>query len=204
MFKSSNYFGAFLVSQEQFIEDSHNSVITNINILAMFPKLMNGYSWENENVQKFIRSTDHQFDVIVAEDFYSDSFLMFAHKHKAPIVTICPFGVTDFIERQQGLISPSSFVPHWALPYSDNMSFAERFHNTYIIIYDYLVRHFVHLPSEEAFAQKHFAHLAPLPSIKEILNNVSVVLINTHRAISPPRPSMPSIFLFILLNPSLP
>lgn len=177
-------------------------MITNINILAMFPKLMNEYSWESANVQRFIKSTEHRFDVIVAEDFYADSFLMFAHKFKAPIVTICPFGVTDFIERQQGLISLSSYVPHWALPYSDKMSFMERLHNTYVILYDYYVRHFIHLPSEEHLAQKHFSHLAPLPTIKEILSNVSVVLINTHRAITPPRPAMPSIFLFISSNPT--
>lgn len=107
-----------------------------------------------------------------------------------------PFGVTDFIERQQGLISPSSFVPHWALPYSDNMSFSERWYNSIVIIYDYLVRHFIHLPSEEAFATKNFAHLAPLPPLKVILKNISVVLINTHRAITPPRPQMPSIYLY--------
>lgn len=60
-------------------------------MLAMFPKLINGYAWENANVQKFVKSSGLHFDVIVAEDFYSDSFLMFAHKHKAPIVTICMF-----------------------------------------------------------------------------------------------------------------
>lgn len=174
-----------------------------IDILATFSKMSNGYSWENANVQKFIKSTDHQFDVIVAEDFYVDSFFMFAHKYNAPIVTICPFGVPDFLDRQQGLMSPSSFVPHWALPYSDNMSFAERLHNTFAIIYDYLVRHFVHLPNEERLAQKHFSHLAPLPSLKEILNNVSVVLVNTHRAISPPRPAMPSIIQFFLIQPHI-
>lgn len=113
---------------------------------------------------------------------------------------IGPFGVTDFIERQQGLLSPPSFVPHWALPYTDDMSFSERWSNTIAVAYDYLVRNLVHLPSEEQFAQKYFAHLAPLPSLKELLQNVSLNLVNTHRAVSPPRPSMPGKRLVSILR----
>lgn len=43
------------------------------------------------NVQTFIKSTDHQFDVIINDEFMTESFLMFAHKHKAPVVTIGKF-----------------------------------------------------------------------------------------------------------------
>ena len=78
------------------------------------------------------------------------------------------------------------------LAYSDNMSFIERWYNTIVIIVDAFVRNWIHLPSEERFAQKYFAHLAPLPPLKEILQNISVNLVNTHRANSLPRPSMPS------------
>lgn len=38
---------------------------------------------------------------------------MFAHKFKAPIVTICAFGVPSFVESSFGLVTPLSFVPHW-------------------------------------------------------------------------------------------
>lgn len=79
------------------------------------------------------------------------------------------------------------------LPYSDNMSFTERWYNTVVTIFDVIVRNWIHLPSEERLAHKHFAHLAPLPPLKEILRNISMNLVNTHRAISPPRPSMPSV-----------
>lgn len=51
----------------------------------------NKYNIENANVQEFIKRTDLHFDVIVSEEFYADSFLMFAHKHKAPVVSICKF-----------------------------------------------------------------------------------------------------------------
>lgn len=78
------------------------------------------------------------------------------------------------------------------LPFSDNMSFRDRCFNTVVTIYDWLVRKFAFLPTEEAYTRKHFAHLAPLPTINDLVRNVSLVLVNTHRAIAVPRPSMPS------------
>lgn len=101
------------MDQKSFIEQSGGSIFTAINDMKNFPRLWNPYALENANVQKFIHSTGHRFDVIINEEFFADSFLMFAHKFKAPIVSICPFGVTEYIDRQQGLLSPPSIVPHW-------------------------------------------------------------------------------------------
>lgn len=74
------------------------------------------------------------------------------------------------------------------------MSFMERWYNTFVTLFDWIVRHLVFLPSERAYANKYFAHLGPLPHLNDIIHNVSVVLVNSHRSISPPRPSMPSIY----------
>lgn len=52
---------------------------------------MNQHAFENPNVQKLIHSTDLHYDVVINEEFFADSFLMFAHKFKAPIITICEY-----------------------------------------------------------------------------------------------------------------
>lgn len=77
------------------------------------------------------------------------------------------------------------------LPYSDNMSFLQRWHNAIISTYEWIVRKYVYIPNEEELAKKYFAHLAPLPTMDRLMNNISVILVNTHRALSPPRASMP-------------
>lgn len=79
------------MNQDELIERSSGSVFRSIMILTMLPKMMNGYNLGNPNVQKFIKSTGLHFDVIVAEEFFADSFLMFSYKFKAPVVTICKF-----------------------------------------------------------------------------------------------------------------
>ena len=81
------------MSQNDLIQNAGGSVFSAINILAFLPKIINEYTLESANVQNFIKSTGHHFDVIVAEDFYSDSLLMFAHKFNAPVVTICMFSI---------------------------------------------------------------------------------------------------------------
>lgn len=46
---------------------------------------------QTTNVQKFINTDKSHFDVILAEQFFQESFLMFAHKYNAPIVTLSEF-----------------------------------------------------------------------------------------------------------------
>lgn len=77
------------------------------------------------------------------------------------------------------------------LTYSDKMTFTERWYNVAVGFYDWIIRNFVYLPNEEEFTRRFFAHLEPLPSMDELLQKVAVILVNTHRALSPPRPSMP-------------
>lgn len=100
------------MKQEDLIERSSGSAFAGMLFLPTFMKVLNEHAFQSANVQKFIKSTGQHFDIIVGEEFYSDAFLMFAHKHKAPVVTICPFGVPEFIDYQHGLLTPSSIVPH--------------------------------------------------------------------------------------------
>lgn len=71
------------------------------------------------------------------------------------------------------------------------MTFFQRWYNAVVSFYDALVRRFVFIPAEDALAKKYFAHLAPLPPLIDLLNNISVMFVNNHRALSPPRPAMP-------------
>lgn len=79
------------------------------------------------------------------------------------------------------------------LAYSDNMSFTERFHNTIVSITDWVVRRWITIPAHDEIAQKYFKHLGDIPSIDELQQNVSIIFVNSHRSLAPPRPSLPHI-----------
>lgn len=85
---------------EDFLKMAGGTAFGGINDLAFLSRMFNPHAWENANVQKFIKSTGQHFDVIINEEFFGDSFLMFAHKFKAPIVTICKCNTLLFFRKK--------------------------------------------------------------------------------------------------------
>lgn len=75
------------------------------------------------------------------------------------------------------------------------MSFTQRWYNTIFSLSEWIVRRFVHIPWQTKLSEKYFGHLGPLPSLDDINKNVSLILINSHRSVLPPRPSMPGMIL---------
>uniref|UniRef100_A0A182W6E0 Uncharacterized protein n=1 Tax=Anopheles minimus TaxID=112268 RepID=A0A182W6E0_9DIPT len=149
---------------------------------------------ESENVRQFIRRTDLEFDLIVAEQFFQESWLMFAHKYDAPILTISTYGYSDFFDRIMGLQTPWSFVPHMILSYEDDMNFLQRAYNVLLSMCDSVYRNYKYLPQQDQLAREAFGELttAPdrLPSVTELEQSISVILVNSHPILSIPRPSI--------------
>lgn len=74
--------------QEQLFRQSTVSPFKQAIQYFDFLRLSADYALSSANVQAFLKRSDQQFDLIVNEEFFHDSFLMFGHKFKAPIVTI--------------------------------------------------------------------------------------------------------------------
>lgn len=151
------------------------------------------FALENPNVQQFIEQDDSVFDLVISEQFYQEAFLMFAHKYRAPIVTIGTLGYSDFMDRAMGLLTPWSFVPHPILLYMDDMTFSQRCYNFLVSAVDALIRKYYYMPRQDKLAQKYFSAIEgpeSFPSVYELEKSISVMLINSHVSTSPPRPSI--------------
>nr|XP_029709428.1 UDP-glucuronosyltransferase 1-9-like [Aedes albopictus] len=152
------------------------------------------HAFEADNVQRFMREEGLRFDLVIAEQFAQEAFLMFGHKFDAPIVTINTLGYTDYIDRSFGMITPLSFVPHFFTEFTDEMNFYERCYNVILTVYDWAYRKFVYLPQHNAVAKQYFGTpnnaAEGLPSVEELEKNVSVILSNNHIISFRPRPKM--------------
>lgn len=104
-----------------------------------------------------------------------------------------PFGMTENYDYEMGLLTPLSHVSSAMLPYTDQMDFTQRWHNTMLSIFGYLVRRIVHNTLQTQLIKTHFSHLNDLPSIDELRKNISIIFVNAHRSITYPRPSMPGL-----------
>ncbi|XP_055312528.1 UDP-glucosyltransferase 2-like isoform X2 [Sitodiplosis mosellana] len=182
-----------IIKDEDIYKVVHYSPFAVVDAFRSFANASLDYALADKNVKKFIHRTDLHFDLVINEDIYYDALLMFGHKFKAPIVTICPYGIPDFFDHEMGLLTPLSHVSHTLLTYTDQMNFFQRWHNTILSGYDWFLRRFYHVPLQTNLLKKHFGHLKPLPSIDELRKNISVIFANAHRAITHPRPSMPSL-----------
>jgi glucuronosyltransferase len=103
-------------------------------------------------------------------------------------------GFSDFMDRNMGLLTPWSFVPHPVLLYTDKMSFFQRCHNTILSLTDMFLRKYRYLPKQDKLVRQYFQTMPePLPSVHELEKSISVMLINNHISTNPPRPSMPGL-----------
>uniref|UniRef100_A0A1Y9H2X1 Uncharacterized protein n=1 Tax=Anopheles dirus TaxID=7168 RepID=A0A1Y9H2X1_9DIPT len=177
-------------------DSKYNSDLNNLFLYWRVGLSTTQYALENENVQQFIEHDDTDFDVIISEQFYQEAFLMFAHKYRAPIVTLCTLGHANHIDQAMGLVTPWSFVPHPVLLLSDDMTFSQRCYNFVISLADLVVRQLYYIPQQNKLAQKHFARIEGpelMPSVRDLEKSISVILVNSHHSTSPPRPNIPGL-----------
>uniref|UniRef100_A0A034VV73 UDP-glucuronosyltransferase n=1 Tax=Bactrocera dorsalis TaxID=27457 RepID=A0A034VV73_BACDO len=157
--------------------------------------LTSEYALNDPKVKALIASKDQHFDLIILEQFFHESFLMFAHKFKCPVVTLGTMGYADNMDHTMGLLTPWSFIPHLLLSHTDQMTFSQRAYNTYLSLYDAVMRRWYYMPKMQEMAERHFTGQVegPLPHVRQLEKNISLMLINSHRSLDVPRPSMPGL-----------
>lgn len=172
----------------------YDSVINNFYLVYDVGLMTTEYALNDAQVKAFMNKTDQHFDVIVLEQFFHDSWLTFAHKFKAPIVTIATLGHAFYFDHAMGLLTPWAFVPHNVLQLNDEMSFVERCRNFYWALTDTLLRKYYYMSKMQIMADRYFTGLdGPVPSVLDLEKNISLRIVNNHRSMMNPRPMMPGL-----------
>ncbi|XP_063705004.1 UDP-glycosyltransferase UGT4-like [Culicoides brevitarsis] len=188
-----------MVSFKQFYERKSHSHVTSLLNIYDIGYATSKHGLQDKKVQHLIKSDENHFDIIIAEQFMQESWLMFAYKYRAPVVTLNTFGYSDAYDRIYGYYTPWSVVSHHLLPYNDEMSFIERAHNALICSIDWALRNFYHYPKQQALIDEYFVpHMKLMknesfPDIYKLERKVALILVNSHVALDHPRPSMPNL-----------
>uniref|UniRef100_A0A182NI27 UDP-glucuronosyltransferase n=1 Tax=Anopheles dirus TaxID=7168 RepID=A0A182NI27_9DIPT len=152
------------------------------------------YAFTRDNVMDFLRNDNSQFDLLLAEQFYQEAYLMLAHKYKIPIVSIGTFGFAQYMAPMMGLMSAWSHVPHEFLPFTDHMTLYQRAYNSFVSAYELFLRSWHYLPQQQAMADKYFSFLpGPLPRLSELERQVSVILLNSYPPLTSTRAKVPAL-----------
>nr|XP_022918225.1 UDP-glucuronosyltransferase 2C1-like [Onthophagus taurus] len=146
-------------------------------------------SFENKDVQNLIKS-DEKFDLIIIEAFLNEAFYGFAHKFKAPVISLGTSDSSIWVNRLTANPSPSSFVASPMLPYSPEMNLFQRLNNLISEITGELVFNLFSKPQQNALMHKYFPNA---PHLDDLVYNTSFVLLNSHPAQSAPVPLTPNM-----------
>lgn len=73
---------------ERVFNSEYGNEIDSIHALVKIGYVSSDFGFQSANVQRFIHRNDLHFDLVINEEFFHDSWLMFAHKFNAPIITI--------------------------------------------------------------------------------------------------------------------
>ncbi|KAF4519361.1 UDP-glycosyltransferase-05 [Ephemera danica] len=131
------------------------------------------------------------FDLVICEDFLSESLYAFADYFKAPLILISSLGGFHWTNYEVGNPLEPTYVPNPMLSYSDRMTLNERLVNTlFAAAWDF--GNFVfYLPRQEELRKKVFG--AQTRSVWDLRYSASLVLLNSHFSLNHPRPLPPAM-----------
>lgn len=139
---------------------------------------------------KNLMSSNKTFDLIITEIVGPDCFLGLKHIFNVPVISMTssvafPWGNDRFANPDN-----PAYIPNYFGPYSDRMSFTERFINTLLTEGLKIAHHyFGHIPAEEMI-QKYFGK--SLPPLWELQKQTSLIFVNSHYSLNIPRPTVPA------------
>lgn len=145
----------------------------------MGPKMAE-YVLSAPQVQSLIHSTK-TFDLVIVEQFVSESLFGFAHHFKAPLIVFSSLGACEWTNGLLGNPAIPSYVPHYSIGFSTTMNFFQRMENMFLSLFDSLLREFAIFPEHNKLLKKYFPNA---PDINDVIYNISLVLLNSHPAVT--------------------
>lgn len=115
--------------------------------------------------------------------------LGFGPHFNAPIIAFSPTVASKATTDMVGTPSPLSYVPHIMLPFTEEMTFPQRFLNTLINFFEWIFFDFMYMPGQMRIYEDAFQN-PEKPSLNDVRRNVSLVLLNSHFTLNYPRPYM--------------
>lgn len=95
---------------------------------------------ESKGFQTLINYPDNfKFDLIVNDLTVGSCFLPFVHKFNyPPLIAVTAYGHPSYLNDLTGGHHYYAYVPHESLPFSEQMTFSQRFYNFIIHIWEQL------------------------------------------------------------------
>jgi len=145
-------------------------------------------------VQRFIKEDQTKFDLVIVESFFQDCTVAMGHKYGAPVVSIIPVAPWTSVSRHAANPSDFSYIKDFKLNTGKSLDFPSRLLNTLFGLYGLFVEPITYIPLLEKLMDTYFQYpgYENRPTLTEMLENISLSLIDSDIAILSPRPYVPN------------
>ncbi|XP_025159918.1 UDP-glucuronosyltransferase isoform X2 [Harpegnathos saltator] len=133
---------------------------------------------------------DPPYDLVIIQVFMAPCYLAFGRLLKVPMVGIMTTAFHDWLNEVSGNPCNLAFIPNLFSAFKQDMNFKERFINFLMTNMISIQIHY-YTSFQVEYVRKYFD--IENTSIKELYNDVSLYLVNTHPALHGIRPYTPSI-----------
>ncbi|KAL3289132.1 hypothetical protein HHI36_003570 [Cryptolaemus montrouzieri] len=172
------------------VPDTSNLNASMISRMLNFVPILNRnveVFWENNAVQKLIK-TKPKYDAVIVMSFFNDYVLALPHYLKSPAIIYSSISSNRVNNKYVG--NPNLIYGRDVLTDAPVTNFFGRLSVTCANIMLTIMEEYILAPSQNEYTKK---YLPATPSVGELIKNVSLVLINSHFAIEPPRPYVPNM-----------
>uniref|UniRef100_A0A182PSE1 UDP-glycosyltransferases domain-containing protein n=1 Tax=Anopheles epiroticus TaxID=199890 RepID=A0A182PSE1_9DIPT len=134
-----------------------------------------------------------RFDLVLYDFGCGPCLLPLLHKFNyPPLIALTPFSNPPYSVDIVGGHKQYAYTPHFALPYSFDMSFAERVYNTYLCLWDAGLRKFDILPRLDAMVRERFG-FPNMPYLQDLERRTVLMLVNTDPSMDALEPLPPNV-----------
>lgn len=168
-----------------------------MNPFAILPQihkmglLITNFTLTHPKLTAFLADPSEHFDVVICEVFVNEAMLGLGQHFNAPVIGFSTFGTSVWTNELVGTPSPLSYVPHTFLSFNSRMSFAQRLGNTLMTVYQ-LTEYYPFLRQQAAIYDQIFGG-PNKPTLQQVRQNVSLVLLNQHVTLNFPQPYAPNM-----------
>ncbi|XP_018563276.1 UDP-glucuronosyltransferase 2B7-like [Anoplophora glabripennis] len=139
-------------------------------------QLITEHTLAHEKVQQLIHSNE-TFDLVFVEMVFNEAHLGFAAHFKAPLVSFCSIGFSEWDAQFVGNVRLPSVSPLSLSSYTERMTFFQRLHNALLNWFHAIYKEVVTYPYQQILLTKYFPGNL---NLKDIIYNVSIMLQNSH------------------------
>lgn len=144
---------------------------------------------KEKNLQRLLQS-NQQFDLVIMEQLGNHALKGICYYYNAICVVLSTMGPTWLTNEQMRNPSNPSFMSDILTNYSPKMTFFQRFYNTFVQLIQHVYFYTYSINKHNELLQKYFPGV---PHMREILYNVSLVLVNSHYSTSNPAANLPNV-----------